>query len=244
MSSNKKYWKSVEELNENSSIVEALRNNEFIEEIPVGDFLGDKESLESSSTSRRDFLKYVGFSTAAASLAACEGPVVKSIPYVVQPEQIIPGVADYYATTIFDGFDFANILVKTREGRPIKIENNKLAGAQFAANARVHASVLSLYDNMRMKNPRIAGKQASWKEVDAKVKANMADAAASAGQVVLLTNTLASPSTEKVVAEFLAKTPNSKHIVYDAVSSSTALDAFEAAYGRRELVNYDFSKAS
>ena len=208
MSSNKKYWKSVEELNENSSIVEALRNNEFIEEIPVGDFLGDKESLESSSTSRRDFLKYVGFSTAAASLAACEGPVVKSIPYVVQPEQIIPGVADYYATTIFDGFDFANILVKTREGRPIKIENNKLAGAQFAANARVHASVLSLYDNMRMKNPRIAGKQASWKEVDAKVKANMADAAASAGQVVLLTNTLASPSTEKVVAEFLAKTPN------------------------------------
>ena len=244
MSSNKKYWKSVEELNENSSIVEALRNNEFIEEIPVGDFLGDKETLESSSTSRRDFLKYVGFSTAAASLAACEGPVVKSIPYVVQPEQIIPGVADFYATTIFDGFDFANILVKTREGRPIKIENNKLAGAQFSANARVHASVLSLYDNMRMKNPRIAGKQASWKEVDAKVKANMDDAAASGGQVVLLTNTLASPSTEKVVAEFIAKTPNSKHVIYDAVSSSNALDAFEAAYGERALVNYDFSKAS
>ena len=244
MSSNKKYWKSVEELNENSSIVEALRNNEFIEEIPVGDFLGDKETLESSSTSRRDFLKYVGFSTAAASLAACEGPVVKSIPYVVQPEQIIPGVADYYATTVFDGFDFANILVKTREGRPIKIENNKLAGAQFAANARVHASVLSLYDNMRMKNPRIAGKQASWKDVDAKVKANMADAASFGSQVVLLTNTLASPSTEKVVGEFLAKTPNSKHIIYDAVSSSNALDAFETAYGRRELVNYDFSKAS
>ncbi len=244
MSSNKKYWKSVEELNENSSIVEALRNNEFIEEIPVGDFLGDKETLESTSTSRRDFLKYVGFSTAAASLAACEGPVNKSIPYVVQPEQIIPGVADYYATTVFDGFDFANILVKTREGRPIKIENNKLEGAQFAANARVHASVLSLYDNMRMKNPRIAGKQASWKDVDAKVKANMADVASTGGQVVLLTNTLASPSTEKVVAEFLAKTPNSKHVVYDAVSSSSALDAFEAAHGRRELVNYDFSKAS
>ena len=244
MSSNKKYWKSVEELNENSSIVEALRNNEFIEEIPVGDFLGDKETLESSSTSRRDFLKYVGFSTAAASLAACEGPVNKSIPYVVQPEQIIPGVADYYATTIFDGFDFANILVKTREGRPIKIENNKLEGAQFAANARVHASVLSLYDNMRMKNPRIAGKQASWKDVDTKVKANLADAASSGSQVVLLTNTLASPSTEKVVAEFLAKTPNSKHVVYDAVSSSSALDAFETAYGKRELVNYDFSKAS
>ena len=74
---------------------------------------------------RRDFLKYVGFSTAAATLAACEGPVVKSIPYVVQPEEIIPGVANYYATTIANGYDFASVLVKTREGRPIKIENNK-----------------------------------------------------------------------------------------------------------------------
>ena len=82
--------------------------------------------LASSNTSRRDFLKYVGFSTAAATLAACEGPVHKSIPYVVQPEEIIPGIADYYATSFSDGFDFANILVKTREGRPIKIENNKI----------------------------------------------------------------------------------------------------------------------
>src|SRR6476620_8272966 len=136
MSSNKKYWKSVEELNETRSIVEALRNNEFTEEIPVEEFLGNKESLASSSTSRRDFLKYVGFTTAAASLAACEGPVHKSIPYVMQPEQIIPGLADYYATSFSDGFDFANILVKTREGRPIKVENNKIEGAHFHANAR------------------------------------------------------------------------------------------------------------
>ncbi|RZJ35786.1 MAG: 4Fe-4S dicluster domain-containing protein [Flavobacterium sp.] len=244
MSSNKKYWKSVEELDENSSIVEALRNNEFTEEIPVTEFLGDKDSLASSSTTRRDFLKYVGFTTAAASLAACEGPVHKSIPYVVQPEQVIPGMPDFYATTAFDGFDFAHILVKTREGRPIKIENNVMPGASFAANARVHASVLSLYDSMRMKNPRIAGKVASWKAVDDKVRAGLADARATGGQVVVLTGTLASPSTEKLIAEFLAKTPNSRHVIYDAVSCSDALDAFEAVYGERALVNYDFSKAS
>src|SRR5690606_33086930 len=104
MSSNKKYWKSVEELNTDSSIVKALTQNEFVEEIPTDEFLGNKSTLESSSTTRRDFLKYVGFSTAAASLAACEGPVIKSIPYVVQPEEIIPGVANFYATTIADGF--------------------------------------------------------------------------------------------------------------------------------------------
>ncbi|WNM19356.1 TAT-variant-translocated molybdopterin oxidoreductase [Flavobacterium capsici] len=244
MSSNKKYWKSVEELNENSSIVEALRNNEFVEEIPTDEFLSDKDSLSSSSTTRRDFLKYVGFSTAAATLAACEGPVHKSIPYVLQPEQIIPGVADYYATTMFDGFDFANILVKTREGRPIKIENNKLAGAKFAANARVHASVLSLYDNMRLKQTKMAGKDSTWQEADLKIKASLAEAKATGKQVVLLTSTLASPSTEKLIADFIAQNPTAKHIVYDAVSESAALDAFETVYGERALIDYDFSKAN
>ena len=241
MSSNKKYWKSVEEL-ENGSIVEALRNNEFVEPIPTDEFLGNSDSM--SSTSRRDFLKYVGFSTAAATLAACEGPVNKSIPYVLQPEQIIPGVADYYATSVFDGFDFANLLIKTREGRPIKVDNNTIAGAKFTANARIHASILSLYDNMRLKSPKIGGKDSSWASVDAKLKSSIADAKAKGGQVVLLTNTLASPSTEKLIADFIGANPNGKHVVYDAVSSSEALDAFEMVYGERALVDYDFSKAA
>jgi molybdopterin-containing oxidoreductase family iron-sulfur binding subunit len=55
----------------------------------------------------------------------------------------------------FDGFDFANLLVKTREGRPIKIDNNTITGARFSANARIHASILSLYDNLRLKQPKI-----------------------------------------------------------------------------------------
>ncbi|MFM9988961.1 TAT-variant-translocated molybdopterin oxidoreductase [Flavobacterium sp.] len=244
MSSNKKYWKSVEELNENSSIVETLRNNEFVEEIPTNEFLGDAATLATSSTTRRDFLKYVGFTTAAATLAACEGPVHKTIPYVVQPEEIIPGVADFYATTVADGFDFANILVKTREGRPIKIENNKIAGANFHANARVHASVLSLYDSMRLKTSKIAGKDSTWDQANAKIKSSVAEAKAKGGKVVLLTNTSASPSTDKLIAQFLASNPNAKHVTYDAVSSSEALDAFQTVYGERALVNYDFSKAN
>jgi MoCo/4Fe-4S cofactor protein with predicted Tat translocation signal len=244
MSSNKKYWKSVEELNENSSIVEALRNNEFVEAIPTDEFLGDAATLATSSTTRRDFLKYVGFSTAAATLAACEGPVHKSIPYVVQPEEIIPGISDYYATTMVDGFDFANLLVKTREGRPIKIENNKIEGANFHANARVHASVLSLYDNMRLKDPKDAGKKATWDAVNSKIKTSLANAKAIGGKVVLLTNTSASPSTDRLIGQFLATNPNAKHVVYDAVSSSAALDAFQMVYGERALADYDFSKAS
>ena len=241
MSSNKKYWKSVAELDENSSIVETLRNNEFVEPIPTEEFLSN-DSLSSSSTTRRDFLKYVGFTTAAASLAACEGPVVKSIPYVVQPDSIIPGVADFYATTMFDGYDFANLLVKTREGRPIKIENNKIDGTSFGANARVHASVLSLYDSMRLKGPKVNSKDASWSDVNSKIKNALKTA--NGKQIVLLTNTLASPSSEKLVAEFLGNNPNSKHVVLDSISESSALDAYETVYGERALINYDFSKAS
>ncbi len=244
MSSNKKYWKSVEELNENSSIVETLKQNEFVEQIPTDDFLGDKDSLEASSTTRRDFLKYVGFSTAAASLAACEGPVIKSIPYVVQPEEIIPGVANYYATAIADGYDFASILVKTREGRPIKIENNTLSAANGIANARVNASVLGLYDNLRVKGPKKDGASISWEALNEAVVTQLNKLQGSDKQIVFLTQTFASPSTNKLVGEFAEKYPNAKHVVYDAISQSAALDAYQAKYGARGFANYNFAEAT
>ena len=244
MSSNKKYWKSVEELKENSSIVETLKQNEFVEEIPTDEFLGDKATLQSSSTSRRDFLKYVGFSTAAASLAACEGPVIKSIPYVVQPTEIIPGVANYYATTIADGFDFASVLVKTREGRPIKIERNDLATVNESANARVNASVLGLYDSLRVKGPMKAGEKISWGTFDIETNQKLTEVMNAGKEIVLLTQTFASPSTTKLISEFKTKYGGRvRHVIYDAVSESAVLDAYEAKYGKRGLANYDFSKA-
>ena len=244
MSSNKKYWKSVEELNTDSSIVEALRQNEFVEEIPTDEFLGNKSSLESSSTTRRDFLKYVGFSTAAATLAACEGPVVKSIPYVVQPEEIIPGVSNYYATTIADGFDFASVLVKTREGRPIKIENNDLATAHGGVNARVHASILGLYDSYRVKGPRKEDQEITWETFDSETTQRLNDAVNNGKSIVLLTQTFASPSTSKLIAEFKEKFGNARQVVYDAVSESSTLDAYQAKYGERGMANYNFDKAA
>ena len=244
MSSNKKYWKSVEELNENSSIVETLKQNEFVEQIPVDEFLGNKEALGASSTTRRDFLKYVGFSTAAASLAACEGPVVKSIPYVVQPTEIIPGVANYYATTIADGFDFASVLVKTREGRPIKIENNALAATNGHANARVNASVLGLYDSLRIQSPKKEGQSISWSDFNAQISDKLTSLSGAGKEIVLFTQTFASPSTSKLISEFKEKYGNVRHVVYDAVSESAALDAYQAKYGERGLANYDFAKAS
>ncbi|MGJ8731583.1 MAG: TAT-variant-translocated molybdopterin oxidoreductase [Cellulophaga sp.] len=244
MSSNKKYWKSEAELNPNDSIVEALKQNEFVQEIPVEDFLGDKEGLAVSSTNRRDFLKYVGFSTAAATMAACEGPVVKSIPYVVQPDQIIPGVANYYATTIADGFDFASVLVKTREGRPIKIENNTDAKVNGSANARVQASVLSLYDSKRLQGPVSKGEAVEWSALDGVVKSKLTALKGSGKQIALLTQTYASPSTSRLIAEFKeVYGENVNHVTYDAISADAALNAFEEKYGERALADYNFEKA-
>ena len=243
MASNKKYWKSVEELNENSSIVEKLQKSEFIEDLPTSEFLGDKETLESSDTSRRDFLKYVGFSTAVASLAACEGPVVNSIPYVVKPDDVIPGIADYYASTIADGFDFANILVKVREGRPIKIEPNKDA-LNGATNARVQASVLSLYDNNRLRGPLSKGEQIDFDSLDKEVIDQLGQIKEKGAKIVLLTGTTASPTLDQLVGQFKEFYGNVEHVVYDAVSEDAALNAFEKMYGHRALPSYDFGKAN
>ncbi|MDG1037926.1 MAG: TAT-variant-translocated molybdopterin oxidoreductase [Polaribacter sp.] len=241
MASNKKYWQSVEGLKD-SSIVETLSKNEFVADIPTDDFLGDKETLENSSTSRRDFLKYVGFTTAAASLAACEGPVVKSIPYVVKPDDTIAGVADWYATSIADGYDFANVLVKTREGRPILVMPNKESESDI--NGRVVASILSLYDEkLRLKEPTKGGDTISWADADAEIGAKLNELKLANKPVVLLTGTMASPSTDKVIKEFIAAYPNVKHVVYDAVSESGAAEAMLAMHGKRALPNYHLDKA-
>ncbi len=241
MATTKKYWKSTAQLDADNEIVKNLEQNEFAQPIPTEEFLGNEETMEQSATSRRDFLKYVGFSTAAASLAACEGPVINSVPYVNQPEQIIPGMANYYATTIADGYDFASILVKTREGRPIKIESNRDAMYRGDANARVHASVLSLYDNNRLKTPLVKGAESNWETLDKEVAAQLQSLGGK--EIVLLTQTFASPSTAAIVEEFKAKYTNVRHVTYDTVGEDAALNAFEAMYGLRALADYDFTNA-
>jgi molybdopterin-containing oxidoreductase family iron-sulfur binding subunit len=243
MGNHKKYWKSELELSSDNSIVNELKNNEFINELPVDALENSGNGLEDSSTNRRDFLKYLGFSTAAATLASCEGPVNRSIPYVVQPERIIPGISNFYATSISDGFDFANVLVKTREGRPIKIEINKQSNDN-TPNARVQASVLSMYDSSRLQGPTMDGQDISWEQFNINVKAQLDAMKASGKRIVLLTQTFASPTNELIIEKFLSKYPNVEHVVYDSISNSKALDAFEMSYGVRALPTYDFVNAN
>jgi molybdopterin-containing oxidoreductase family iron-sulfur binding subunit len=242
MASNKTYWKNIAQLDPSDEAVKKLEQNEFVSKLPE-DFLSDEKTLEESSTSRRDFLKYVGFSTAAATIAACEGPVIKSVPYVVQPEQIRPGIANYYATTIADGFDFGSVLIKTREGRPIKVESNPDAPTLGIANARMHASVLSLYDTLRLQGPTANGQDVSWDDFYLQAGAMLKALTATDKEIILLTPTLPSPTTQKIIADFIAAYPNVRPVVYDTISSDAALNAYETYYGQRALADYDFSKA-
>ena len=220
MASNKIQFRSIHELKD-PALNNKLAQKEFQEEIPVEDFLGDAEQ-NGSSTSRRDFLKLLGFSTAAVTLAACEAPVIKTIPYVVKPHDIIPGVPNYYASTYFDGFDFASVLVKTREGRPIKIEPNPAAGDLGKTNARAQASVLSLYDNDKVKQPKFEGKDETFDKVDSFVIKGLEEAKAAGKRIVLLSHSFASPTFKKLFAEFKAKYPTAELVTYDAFPYAAA----------------------
>src|SRR5688572_308699 len=150
MESNKKYWKGLEEYKNTPDFVENNKN-EFAEPLPIEDVLN--EAGLSTVTPRRDFLKALGFGLGAVTLAACQpAPIHKSIPYLVKPEEVIPGIPNYYVSS----FNGQSVLVKTREGRPIKIEPNPNAG-QFncGTDATAQASVLDLYDVSKLKAPQL-----------------------------------------------------------------------------------------
>jgi len=191
--SEKKYWKSFGELNLTESYIKETEN-EFQEDLPA--IMDDGKGIMDSKHPRRDFLKYLGFSTAAATLAAsCEMPVRHVIPYINRPENIIPGVADYYATTFVSGGDAVSVVAKVRDGRPIKLEGNDLSSVtNGGTSARVQASILDLYDTARLRYPvqmvkGVPQEVTSFEVFDKLVTESMAG---QKGTVVLLTPTITS----------------------------------------------------
>lgn len=239
----KKYWKGLEELHGDPEFLEKAQR-EFPGEIPA-DFFDEKN--DGLYSNRRDFLKMMGFSLTAATIAAgCEIPVRKVAPYIFKPEDVMPGVATWYASSYINGGDYCSILVKTREGRPIKIEGNRDSViTRGGTNARAQASVLSLYDGMRISGPKQnfqqVQKDATWGETDLAVIEKLT--ANPNAAIRFLSSTIISPSTKKVFDKFKAKYPNTRFITYDAVSSSGLLMANQATEGKCAIPHYDFAKA-
>ncbi len=242
-------WLGVDQV-QNSSDYQETTAQEFVE-LPVVDQIS--EATLSMETKRRDFLKYLGFGLGAATLAAsCDIPVKRAIPYVVKPDEIVPGVATYYASTFVFGGDYCPVLVKTREGRPIKIEGNSLSSiTKGGTSARAQASVLGLYDNSRISGPyRVENGQIQfpkrrgltgpgWAKIDEEIKSKL-----NAGsQIRIVGNTNMSPSSKKAIEAFAAAYPNTKVVTYDAVSSSAMLEANETSFGKAVIPSYHFDKA-
>ncbi len=243
MANDTKYWKGLSQLNNEETFV-AKNQSEFAEYIPVEEFIGNKASMETSSTNRRDFLKFLGFSTVAATLAACETPVMKAIPYVQRPEEVIPGVANWYASSFYDGYDYASILIKTREGRPIKIEGNNLSKISMGGtNARVQASLLSLYDSARLSGPKMKSgstwSDKTWSQIDGAIGPKLQQSKG----IAILSSTIISPSTKRAIAEFSAKYKNVSHVTYDAISYSGMLKANLSSFGKAMIPTYHLDKA-
>ncbi len=215
MKETKKYWKGLEELNQEPEFLQN-KDREFPDYLPLN------ESNDSEGSSRRDFLKLMGFGVAAASLAACETPVKKVIPYVNKPETIDPGKALYYASTYYDGDNFANLLIKTREGRPIHLEGNQLSSITGKGlNAQVSASILNLYDISRLQKFHKVSSEGQFEPIsksnaDTEIKA----ALQSANNIRIVSKTILSPSTKQVIKDFKTAYPSTKLVQYDPISMS------------------------
>jgi molybdopterin-containing oxidoreductase family iron-sulfur binding subunit len=237
-----KYWKSLEEFNNEPD------NSPDTDKFPSGKNLLEiiDEEIEGKSSSRRNFLKFVGFSVATAAIASsCENPVKKAVPYLNKPEEVTPGMANHYASSYFDGNEYSSVVVKVRDGRPIKIEGNTLSPiTRGGSSARVQASVLSLYDNeSRLKGPSKAGKDFAWQILDNEITAKLKEISAAGEKIVLLTSPIISPSTRKLIGEFTATYPGTEHVVYEPVSFSGMLQANKLSYGEPIIPFYHFDKA-
>jgi MoCo/4Fe-4S cofactor protein with predicted Tat translocation signal len=236
----KKYWRSLEEL-------ESSKKNEAIEpsiEFPT-DGLSKDEIKNKYVANRRDFLKLLGFSTAyAVAATSCQQPVRKAIPFLQRPEEITPGVANHYATTLSTTDDYASVVVKVRDGRPIKIEGNTLSKVtQGGTNARIQAAILDLYDTARLQHPVKNGKEISWDKADAEITKKLGDIAAKGDKIYIIAATVLSPTTKKLFEEFKAKYPTAEVVYLDPVSYAALIDANEATFGKAAIPSYYFDKA-
>lgn len=229
----KEYWTSIEELEPNDGEPTKKQGHAF------------PDVLEAvGKSNRRDFLKFFGFSVASAAvIAGCQKPVSKAIPLLVQPEEIRPGVANYYASTFFDGNEPVGIVVKVRDGRPIKVEGNELSPVtKGGTSARVQASLLNLYDESRPQGPSIDGKTATWDEVLGKLQSELA-AMSLQGEITLITPTVVQPEVWKLIAKLQQKYPSLVHVTYDAVSYHGLRAAWSKVLGQTMLPQFRFDKA-
>lgn len=240
-----KYWQGLGDLHNTPEYQENV-GREFPDVTPEDRI---EETKEAESTGRRDFLKLMGFSVSAVAVAtSCKIPVKKAIPYAFDGREmipeVVPGIADYFASTFYDGHSVESILVKVREGRPIKIERNQdspLVGN--GTTARAQASILDLYDVTRLTGSKKGKDFIDWGQADMEIIEKLTQISSEGKKIILISNSTASPITNKVIDKFKAKYTTVDHVIYDPVSYSAIRLANKTTLGSSVIPSYNFDKA-
>ncbi len=194
--------------------------------------------------SRRTFIEMIGFSAAALALEGCRAPEQKIIPYLKQPVELTPGVANWYASTCGGCSAACGVLVKVRDGRPIKLEGNPEHPLSRGGLCPVaHGMIFELYDSDRLRQPLIAGKAATWDEADGQIAQKLAAIRQSGGGVRLLTKTIQSPTSLDTIAKFVSQFKDGKHVVYEAFSTGAISQSHLRTHGIAAIPSHRFDRA-
>jgi molybdopterin-containing oxidoreductase family iron-sulfur binding subunit len=194
--------------------------------------------------SRRDLLSLMGFSLGALGLGGCRAPVQHALPLPVASDELVPGVANTYATTCGGCPSSCSLLVKQRDGRPIKIEGNDaspLTGGGTCAAGQ--ATVLGLYDEARLRGPLWLGEATSWTDVDRRIATLLAATRAEGRKTVLLSGTITSPSTRALIDDLARTLPPFQHVVHDPLSLAALREANRRAFGAAVVPHLRFDRA-
>jgi len=232
----KNYWRSLDQLADTEEFRQWLYH-----EFPKG----TPELAGNNNWSRRNFITLMGASFALAGLAGCRKPVEKIVPYVVRPEEVEPGVANEYATSMPLGLSAVGVVVTCREGRPIHIRGNHLhPSSRGATTPLVQASILDLYDPDRSNSVRHDGEEVTWDAFVAWWKEQYARYRVSGGEgLAVLSETFNSPSLARLKRQFEATFPKAKWLAWEPITDDNIYAGIEMATGQRLQPVHDFSKA-
>ncbi|MGD0507617.1 MAG: TAT-variant-translocated molybdopterin oxidoreductase [Terriglobales bacterium] len=229
------YWRSLEELAGSEEFQEMLHR-----EFPKG----ASEWLDDFS--RRGFLRTMGASLALAGLTGCTRmPITEIVPYVRQPENVVPGRPMFYATAFTLGGYASPILVESHLFRPTKVEGNPEHPASLGGtDVYAQASILDLYDPDRAQNITYLGDVRSWNAFMEAVRGPInVQKSIAGGGVRILTQTVSSPTLAAQIRSYLEANPQAKWHVYEPINRDNVYEGAKLAFGEPVETRYDLSKA-
>ncbi len=236
---NPRHWRTLGEREETPEARKAAHDEFLPGAVDVADLPAPSEF------SRRGFLGLMGGAAVLAASVACdrkgEGTIV---PYTRRPVEVIPGVANYYASAFQEGRRAYSVLVKTREGRPIHITgNDEHPGFKGKTSPRTIADIMGLYDPDRLRGPKAGGRTQSWAEAQGQLNLALAGAKAAGKPVLLVTGAVASPSRKALLADLKTALPTLEHLAWEPVRGDGAAEGARAVFGTDVEVTPRLEKA-